>query len=255
MILTLPVSHLIDENNYRKIPGIKALEYKKEQPVLDFLGPQFFHSSKGVIDYDFIDYFDALLPYLKSNDFSHFSFDIGPAAEFVKTKDYYYVAESKVLSAQELARIAGERIAYIKDRFDGSVALENLNYFPTSAYAHVCDPEFISQVIRDNGVYMILDIAHAMISARNLDIEPEKYFERLPLDRVKEIHISAHGFVDGKWRDLHKRPNAETYKILEMLSGHLKNKTYLIIEFYKDFSELVEIYEELGEWVQVKALT
>ena len=81
MILTLPVSHLIDAHNYHEIPGVKALEYKKEQPVFDYSGPQLFHSGKGVTDHDFIDYFDALLPYLKSHKFSHFSFDVGPAAE------------------------------------------------------------------------------------------------------------------------------------------------------------------------------
>ncbi|SVE57671.1 uncharacterized protein METZ01_LOCUS510525, partial [marine metagenome] len=157
MILTLPVSHLINSNNFREVPGYKALEYKKEQPFLGFSGPCLFHSGNGVIDHDFIDYFDAILPYLTAHNFSHFSFDIGPAAENVKTEDYYYVAESEVLPYEEIIQIAAKRIDYVKARFDGIVALENLNYFPTSAYAHVCDPDFISQVILDNDVYMILD--------------------------------------------------------------------------------------------------
>jgi uncharacterized protein (UPF0276 family) len=252
MILTLPVSHLINADNYHEIPGVKALEYKKEQPVFDYSGPQFFHSGKGATDHDFISYFDALLPYLKSHKFSHFSFDVGPAAEHCKTEDYYYVAESEVLNAEELTRITAVRLDYVKDRYDGIVALENLNYFPTSAYAHVCDPDFISNIVRKNEVYLILDIAHAMISAHNMGIPPETYFKRLPLDRVKEIHLSAHGMLDGKWRDLHNRPNDEAYEILEMLMGHVKSDTCLIVEFYKDFSELIEIYKEVDEWLKIK---
>ena len=58
--------------------------------------------------------------------------------------------------------------------------------------------------------------------------------------------------LGGKWRDLHNRPNSETYKILEMLSGFIKKDTYLIIEFYKDFSELIEIYKEVDEWIKTK---
>ena len=252
MILTLPVSHLIDAQNYEKIPGVKALEYKKEQPVIDYSGPILFHSGKGVTDHDFVDYFNALLPYLKSHKFSHFSFDIGPAAERCKTEDYYYVVESEVLSAEKIIQISSERLGYVKKLFDGVVALENLNYFPTSAYDHVCDPDFISKIVRENDVYLILDIAHAMISAHNLNFSPEDYFTRLPLDRVKEIHLSAHGMLDGKWRDLHNRPNNETYELLEMLNRHVKKDTYLIIEFYKDFSELIEIYQEVDDWLNSK---
>tara|TARA_A100001037_G_scaffold290316_1_gene303015 strand:+ start:110 stop:877 length:768 start_codon:yes stop_codon:yes gene_type:complete len=254
MILTLPVSHLINEENYVKIPGVKALEYKKEQTVICYPGPLLFHSGKGVTDHDFVDYFNTLLPYLKSHKFSHFSFDIGPAAERCKTKDYYYVAESEVLTAGEITQISAERLRYVKKFFDGIVALENLNYFPTSAYDHVCDPDFISKIVRENDVYLILDIAHAMISAHNLNFSPEDYFSRLPLDRVKEIHFSAHGMLDGKWRDLHNRPNNETYELLEMLAGHVNKDTYLIIEFYKDFYQLIEIYKEVNDWLNSKAM-
>lgn len=250
MILTLPVSHLINDSNYLQVPFVEALEYKKEQPVLDFAGLNFFHSGRGVIDHDFIEYFDALLPYLRSHKFSHFSFDIGPAAEYVKTEDYYYVAESEVLSAQKISKIASERLSHVKNHFQGRVALENLNFFPTSAYAHVCDPDFISQVVRENDVYLILDIAHAMISAHNLKIKPEKYFSQLPLERVIEIHLSAHGMLEGKWRDLHQRPNDETYEIMDMIKPGLKGSPYLIIEFYKDFDELIEIYKEVEGWVR-----
>jgi cephalosporin-C deacetylase-like acetyl esterase len=58
--------------------------------------------------------------------------------------------------------------------------------------------------------------------------------------------------LDGKWRDLHNRPNNETYELLEMLNRHVKKDTYLIIEFYKDFSELIEIYQEVDDWLNSK---
>ena len=69
MILTLPISHLINSENYLNVPGIGALEFKKKQPLFDYSGPIFFHSGRGIIDEDFIDYFDNLLPYLNENKF------------------------------------------------------------------------------------------------------------------------------------------------------------------------------------------
>ena len=153
---------------------LKLSNTKKNSRFLIFPALSFFHSGKGATDHDFIDYFDALLPYLKLHNFSHFSFDVGPAAEYCKTEDYYYVAESEVLSAEELTQITSKRLDYVKERYDGIIALENLNYFPTSAYAHVCDPDFISSIVKGSEVYLILDIAHAMISAHNLGI-PRKH--------------------------------------------------------------------------------
>ena len=38
-----------------------------------------------------------------------------------------------------------------------------------------------------------------------------------------------------------------------MLSGHIKSDTYLIVEFYKDFAELIEIYKEVDDWLKLKA--
>ena len=250
MILTLPVSHLINSENYQNVPGVRALEFKKQQPVFYYDGPLFFHSGKGLIEEDFISYFDNLLPYLNGNKFKHFSFDLGPATSRVTIEDYYYVSEDNVLTAEEILTISKERLDYVKKRFNGTVALENLNYFPTSAYSHVCEPDFFSEVIRENDVYWILDIAHAMISAHNLGIDWQEYFLRMPIDRVKEIHLSAHGKINGKWRDLHLRPNELTYEILQFVQKNLKNRPYIIVEFYKDFAELVEIYQEVSEWLK-----
>ena len=252
MILTLPISHLINSENYTKVPGIKALEFKKKQPILEYPGPILFHSGKGIVDHDFMDYFDEILPFLNDNNFECFSFDIGPASAFVKTENYYYISESEPLSKGEILKLSKQRLSYVKDRFNGFVALENLNYFPTTAYSHVCDPGFFAKVVRENDVYCILDIAHAMISAHNLGIDWQDYFMQMPLERVKEIHLSAHGMVDGKWRDLHHRPNKETYKILEFIQKNLKKEAYIIVEFYEDFSELIEIYQEVFEWLKNK---
>ena len=33
MILTLPISHLINSENYLQVPGVEALEFKKRQPM------------------------------------------------------------------------------------------------------------------------------------------------------------------------------------------------------------------------------
>lgn len=75
--------------------------------------------------------------------------------------------------------------------------LENYNYHPTNAYEYVCEPETFSAVLADVGCDMLLDLAHAQISARNMQRgDPRGYLAQLPLATVREIHIN-HPFDDG----------------------------------------------------------
>ncbi len=54
----------------------------------------------------------------------------------------------------------------------------------------MCEPEVVHQILDEIGCEMLLDMAHAMISANNMRWEStHKYFEALPLDKVREIHI------------------------------------------------------------------
>lgn len=80
---------------------------------------------------------------------------------------------------------------------DLPLLLENYNYHPTNAYEYVCEPETFSATLEDLGLDMLLDLAHAQISARNMRRgDARAYLAQLPLDKVREIHIN-HPFDDG----------------------------------------------------------
>jgi uncharacterized protein (UPF0276 family) len=75
--------------------------------------------------------------------------------------------------------------------------LENYNYHPTNAYEYVCEPATFSQLIEQIDCGMLLDLAHAQISAFNLGWkDAHAYLDELPLARVREIHIN-HPYNDN----------------------------------------------------------
>ena len=84
---------------------------------------------------------------LNDNDFKLFSFDLGPSAEDVEYNDYFYITKSAVIDKSQIKKRIQRDLSYIKRRFKGIIALENLNYFPTPAYSTVCDADFIKEVI------------------------------------------------------------------------------------------------------------
>lgn len=69
--------------------------------------------------------------------------------------------------------------------------LENYNYHPTNAYDYVCEPATFTELIDQIGCAVLLDLAHAQISAHNLGWgDPRRYLQALPLPKVREIHIN-----------------------------------------------------------------
>jgi Protein of unknown function (DUF692) len=266
MILTLPVSHLITRQNFSLVPGIRVLEYKNTARKLDVGMEAIFHSNKGIIENDFPNYFEKINGFLQENEIGMFSFDLGPACRKLEYETFYFYPENeelsdaqrkqtirhflpgdKVLSRRELEKLIKDRLNHVRSIYPGEIALENLDYFSSPAYAVVCEPDFISEVIRKNKVYFVLDIAHALVSAHNMGISEDDYFSALPLERVREIHLSAAGPVNGEWKDMHGPPSSKEYNLLLSLKDKIAENTFVVVEYYRGFPALIKSYERLAE--------
>lgn len=70
-------------------------------------------------------------------------------------------------------------------------------------YFHLGDPldepEFLADIVRDPGCHLLLDLHNVYTTAVNVRFEPWAYVERLPLDKVIEIHIAGGSESDPKW--------------------------------------------------------
>ncbi len=79
------------------------------------------------------------------------------------------------------------------DKFGGrSIALEHYPFTPDNPnIATAADSTIFSNVIRDVDCMLLLDLAHARITANTLNIDVKDYIESLPLDRLVEVHITG----------------------------------------------------------------
>mgnify|MGYP001457314731 FL=1 len=95
-----------------------------------------------------------------------------------------------------------KEIEILKREFTGyPVISENLPFEPPLPEYHLSsDPELISEAIVETDTGLLLDISHARITADTLGIDSQKYVEKLPLDRLHELHITGvrryHGFLE-----------------------------------------------------------
>lgn len=75
----------------------------------------------------------------------------------------------KVYSRHEMCDNAESNIAWIRSFLDSDIdiAIENNNYYPTSAYNDITEGDFISNIVKMNNTYFLFDIAHAIVTACN----------------------------------------------------------------------------------------
>jgi uncharacterized protein (UPF0276 family) len=132
---------------------------------------------------------------------------IGASAEPQAHRDGpYREADDKDLQSEEtvVANIIkhGRRL---KEWAGIPLLLENFNYHPTNAYEYICEPGLFSYLLDQIDCGMLLDVAHARISAHNMGWRDEKaYFRALPLYKVREIHVTRPGWQGDQMVDLHQ---------------------------------------------------
>lgn len=72
------------------------------------------------------------------------------------------------------------------------IILENANYDPNYQMpVLVIYPEVITRVVEETKCGLLLDLAHARMSAVYLGIDMKEYINRLPLYALRELHVAG----------------------------------------------------------------
>jgi uncharacterized protein (UPF0276 family) len=123
-------------------------------------------------------------------------------------------ALSPALPREELLAHTCRNVRALAEAIPAPLLLENLDYCPGGAYEHVCEPEFIAAVLEQTGAGLLLDLAHAQVSASRMGLPIEAYLGQLPLERVRQLHISGPRERDGLLYDAHETLLDRDYALL-----------------------------------------
>ncbi len=95
--------------------------------------------------------------------------------------------------SEELFRAMVRDIQRLVRRFgEHAVILENANWDPSYEIPlAVLLPELICRVVNETGCGLLLDLAHARMSAARLGVDEREYIERLPVRYVRELHVTG----------------------------------------------------------------
>ncbi len=85
-------------------------------------------------------------------------------------------------------------------------------------------PEVIRRVVRETGCDLLLDLAHVRLAARTLGMDVRQYAEALPVERIREIHVTGVQRVGGRWLERMQQQGvapAEMQRLAGRLIDHL----------------------------------
>lgn len=245
-----PVSHLFRNSAMAQLIADNSdfLEFRDHSPQFDSSKQILFHTDLEPAHKLTQDDFEYLEKIAKSKpNLELVSFHLASCYHNPILENGLFMPGGYCYSSSEMISNARKNFPKIKEIFGPGIkiAIENNNHYETPAYAHITDPEFISDLLYTNEISFLYDIAHAKVSSHNMGITYEAYKNKLPLDKAIQIHICKSGVRDGMAYDAHFLPDMEEWNEIKMILTMQPQIQYLTIEYYKEIEGLIQSLQYL----------
>lgn len=93
---------------------------------------------------------------------------------------------------QEALQAVCANIDRAQDALGRAMLFENPSSYLTFPEDEMSEWEFLTEMTRRTGCYLLLDVNNIYVSASNHGFSAEDYLAGLPLDRVRQIHLAGH---------------------------------------------------------------
>jgi uncharacterized protein len=112
------------------------------------------------------------------------------------------------------------RIHQIQDFLGRSILIENVSSYLTYKQSEMSEWEFILEIVKQAGCYLLLDVNNVYVSSVNHQFNPLDYIQAMPAERVAQIHLAGHSNHGDYIIDTHDAPVAQS--VWELYAATLK---------------------------------
>jgi uncharacterized protein (UPF0276 family) len=115
-----------------------------------------------------------------------------------------------------VARVVRDIVPLVERFGAAHVIAENIPYPEAKRVMPylVSDADIIARIIREAGCGLLLDLGHARRTAEHLAIDPKRYIMQLPVDCLREIHITGLGYNPNGRRVDHLPMREDDWELL-----------------------------------------
>ena len=96
-----------------------------------------------------------------------------------------------------------DRISQVQYFLGRPILIENLSSYVCCTQSEMPEWEFVSEIVKRSGCYLLLDINNIFVSAHNHHFKPETYIDAIPSERVMQFHLAGHSYNGDMIIDTH----------------------------------------------------
>jgi uncharacterized protein len=156
---------------------------------------------------------------------------------------------------EEALAVVAANVRQAQDILGRPLVLEN-----PSTYLHMAEPGFDEAVFlhalcEQTGCYLLLDVNNIFVSATNHGLDPSAWVDRLPLDRVRQVHLAGHSQGRDMLVDTHDAPVPDPVWALFARFAARLGPVAVMIERDDHIPPLAELLAELDHARAIMALS
>jgi uncharacterized protein len=122
-----------------------------------------------------------------------------------------------------------ERVRIIQDFLERPIALENASTYLEFAASTWPESEFLATLAEEADCGLLLDVNNVYVSSFNHGFDPEAYIDRIPRDRVVQMHLAGHTNKGTHILDTHSDYVIDTvWKLYRYAHRHLSGVATLL---------------------------
>ncbi len=139
-----------------------------------------------------------------------------------------YIVEKLIKDVQEVtSRFGAENVILENDPYHAEVRA-SFRLLRLSA-----EPRAISEIIRQTGCGLLLDIDHARVSSHYMNISLEKYIAGLPTERLKELHMTGtRQHKEEAWLESHHEMRQQDWLIFDWALEQIQSGSWAHPDVY-----------------------
>ncbi len=140
-----------------------------------------------------------------------------------------------------------DKISQAQELAESPLLLENIPFYSRMPKGNFDEAEFIARTLEEADCGMLLDLNNLFVNSINHDFDSKAFLDRLPLERVVQIHLAGPGTYGTRVIDTHGTAVPET--VFELLDYVLSKRTQVkavMIERDQHFPAFDELLNELN---------
>ena len=107
---------------------------------------------------------------------------------------------------EEALAVVCANIGRAQDVLGRPLLIENPSSYVTFKSSEMSEWDFLGELCRKSGCYLLLDVNNIFVSGSNHGFDPMAYLDGVPFERVRQIHLAGHSQGRTMLIDTHDHP-------------------------------------------------